>query len=1114
MVLRFKQTVFRVIAALMVVFFSFSANAQVTTASLAGLITEDNTDPIIGASIVATHEPSGTRYSAISNVDGRYSIQGMRVGGPYTVRVSYVGMQPVAFEGITLQLGEIEELNVYLTPGSTELGELVVKGRASKFSAEKTGATTNISNAQILATPTVNRSISDLARISPYANGMSFAGGDGRSTNFTIDGANFNNNFGLSESLPGGGNPISMDAIEEMQVVVAPFDVRQTNFIGGGVNAITKSGTNDFKGTAYVYYTNQDLRGNRIDGQDLGGRVDESKTIYGFTIGGPIVKNKLFFFANYEHEKEPFEVIKYRAREAGQAVDEMTSRTLISDMQRVSDFVKDRYGYNTGSYNNFPGSSTNNKFLARVDWNINDFHKLSLRFNHTKNSTWNAPNGNSSDTGYRLNGTNRVGPMSMAFANAMYSMDNKVTSWAIDFNSRFTDNLSNQLLFTYTDIQDMRGSNSSPFPFIDIMDGYSVAADGTSTPILEPYMSLGYELFTWNNGVKNKIYNVTDNVTWTLGNHRLMGGISFEHQFANNAYMRNGTGYYRFNSVDDFINGAAPESFALTYGWNGEKNPNAQVTFNQLGIYLQDEWNINKNFKLTYGLRLDELMFDNSDLATNKAIYALDFGGQHIDTGKWPASRMQVSPRVGFNWDVLGNKKLRVRGGTGIFTGRLPLVFFTNMPTNAGMVQNSVTYKTSYSNGVPTGAAPQLAQLAVGPNGKLPVTVDEMIEKFGMPTQLSEENHVAGSKIAGVVDDFKMPQVWKSSIALDWQVPVKFPFTLTGEFMYTKNINAVKLDNINIIDPSKWDGGEDANRFAGPDNRLKYPSNFTYVKGKNATMLANTSKGYGYTFNLTANLQPVEMLNIMAAYTHTESKEVSGMPGNDPVSTWQGLITVDGPNFGTVQRSRYVIPDRLIASATWTIPFTFKGLARNTNLSLFYTGYSATGNSFCYTNDMNGDGINNDLIYIPAKGENLNFVNADDAIAFEAFMNQDKYLSSHRGQYAEAYAARAPWVHQFDFRIMEEFEFRVGKTKHAIQLSFDIMNIGNLLNSSWGVQKIATQASNGCRVLKYEGQNAKGEPTYSMQKNANGEYYSQTYDYSFNNSQCWQMQVGLKYIFK
>ncbi|MDE6269701.1 MAG: TonB-dependent receptor, partial [Muribaculaceae bacterium] len=656
MVLSFRQTVFRAMLALIAVFFVLPSVAQVTTASMAGLITENQQEPIIGASIVATHEPSGTRYTAVSNVDGRYSIQGMRVGGPYTVRVSYVGMQPVVFTDIMLQLGEVEELNVYLTPGSTELGEIVVNGRASKFQTEKTGASTNISQAQILATPTVSRSISDLARISPYANGMSFAGGDGRSTNFTVDGANFNNNFGLSDNLPGGGNPISMDAIEEMQVVVSPFDVRQTNFIGGGINAITKSGTNSFKGTAYVYYTNQDLRGNRINGEDLGKRADESKTIYGFTLGGPIIKDKLFFFANYEHESTPNQVIKYRAREnASVPVEGTTSRTLVSDMERVAEHLQSKYGYNPGSFTNFPGDESNNKFLVRLDWNINDHHKLALRFNHTKNMAWVKPNDNSVDVQPRLNGTARVGPMSMAFANSMYSMDNKVTSWALDLNSRFTDNLNNQLLFTYTNIEDMRGSNSSPFPFIDILAGY----DASNNQIFEPYMTAGYELFTWNNGVKNKIYNVTDNLNWTLGSHRLMAGLSFEHQFANNAYMRNGTGYYRYASVDDFINDAAPIGFALTYGWNGVMDPNAQVTFNQVGFYAQDEWNITKHFKLTYGVRFDDLIFDNKDLATNKAIYELDFGGQHIDTGKWPGSRMQISPRVGFNWDPMKDGSLR-----------------------------------------------------------------------------------------------------------------------------------------------------------------------------------------------------------------------------------------------------------------------------------------------------------------------------------------------------------------------------------------------------------------------------------------------------------------------
>lgn len=1112
-------------------------NAQVTTASMAGKVTDASNEPIIGATVQAVHQPSGSRYGTVTNVDGRYSIQGMRTGGPYRVEISYIGYQTVIYKDITLQLGEVYNLNVEMSESSELLNEVIVTAAKTKFTAEKTGATTNISSAQITQLPTVNRSISDIARLSPYANGMSFAGGDGRSTNFTIDGANFNNNFGLSSNLPGGGNPISMDAIEEVQVVVAPFDVRQTNFIGGGINAITKSGTNTFRGTAYTYYRNQDMRGNRINGEDLGARSDESKTTYGFTLGGPIIKNKLFFFVNYEKEKTPGEVIKYRAREDGEEAKGMVSRTLKSDMEKVYNHLKDKYGYDAGSYTSFPADEENTKILARIDWNITDRHRLSLRYNNTKNTAWNAPNGNSSDTGYRLNNTYRVGTQSMAFANSMYSMDNKVQSWATDLNSRFTDKISNQLLFTYTNIEDMRGTNSSPFPFIDIMAG----KDENGNQILEPYMSAGYELFTYNNGVKNKITNITDNFTFFTGNHKLTAGLSYEHQFANNAYMRNGTGYYRYNSLEDFLSGAAPESFALTYGFNGVANPNAQVTFNQLGFYAQDEWDLGNSLKLTYGIRFDNLMFDNDDLQRNDAIYELDFDGQHIDTGKWPDSRWQISPRIGFVWDVFKDKSLKVRGGTGVFTGRLPLVFFTNMPTNASMVQNSVTFKTQYDNGKVVGHDSRLDQLA----GGMITDMNQIIDKFNLPTTI--EKHVAGSKISGVAQDFKMPQVWKSSIAVDYQVPVSFPLTVTGEFMFTKNVNAVTINNINIKNPDEWKynklttvkgaDGKDVTttellhtgmqRFNGADNRMvysyslydnpdknvKYAGDFVHYNGKNAVVLDNTSKGYGYTANITVNAQPVDDLMLMLAYTHTESKEVSGLPGSDPISTWQGLNTIDGSNYVDAQRSQYVVPDKVIASVGYYIPFRHKGLLRGTHLNLFYSGYSSGGYSFCYTNDMNGDGINNDLMYIPKDDSEINFKTEEDRVAFWKFVEQDSYLKNHKGQYAEAYAARAPWVHRFDFRLLEDFEFKIGKTKHCFQLSFDIMNVGNLINSKWGISKTNT-VSNSNRILKYEGVKSATDltPVFSMYK-VNGEYPTKTYDTYQNYSECWKLQVGIRYVF-
>lgn len=1032
---RHLQTLF--LLAVLSFLFVIPTQAQVTTASMSGTVMFQD-EPVIGATVLAVHEPSGTNYGTITNVDGRFSLQGMRTGGPYKVTISYVGYQSAVYSGITLQLGENYNLNVKLKESSETLDEIVITAAKTKFNTEKTGATTNISSSQITSLPTINRSISDIARLSPYASDMSFAGGDGRSTNFTVDGANFNNNFGLSDNLPGGGNPISMDAIEEVQVVIAPFDVRQTNFIGGGINAITKSGTNTFKGSAYTYFQNQNMRGNSIDGEDLGARAKESKTIYGATFGGPIIKNKLFFFANVEVEKQPQQVIKWRARTEGEQPDENNyiSRTTLSDMQKVSDFLRDKYGYDTGSATNFPADEKNLKLLGRIDWNITNGHKLSVRYNYTKNTAWNAPNANSMDggSGSRLYNTSRVGYQSMSFANSMYSQDNKVSSVSADLNSRFSDKISNQLLFTYTDIEDMRGTNSSPFPFIDILAG----KDAEGNQIMEPYMSAGYELFTYNNGVKNKITSVIDNFTYFAGDHKITAGISFEHQLASNAYMRNGTGYYRYSSLDDFLNGAAPETFAWTYGYNGVSDPKAQVTFNQIGFYAQDEWNIRPNVKLTYGIRFDDLIFDNSDLQRNDAIYDLDFGGKHIDTGKWPKSRMQISPRVGFVWDVFKDNSLKVRGGTGIFTGRLPLVFFTNMPTNSNMVQNAVVFGTKYENGIAVSHDSRLDQLA----GGMITNVDDAIKKFGLPTTI--ENPVAGSKISGVKDNFKMPQIWKTSLAVDYQLPTSFPLSVTGEFIYNKNINAVTLENINIKDPSNWE------HFNGADNRLIYPSDYTYVSGKNAVVLTNTSKGHGYTANVTINAQPVEDLNMMLAYTHTESKEISGLPGSDPVSTWQGMLTIDGPNFATVQRSRYVVPDKVIAAVNYNLPFRHKGLLRKTSLNLFYSGYSASGYSFAYTNDMNGDGINNDMMYIPKDDSEIKFKNEADRTAFWNFVDQDSYLKNHKGEYAEAYAARAPWVHRFDLRITEDFSFKAGKTEHHFQLSLDFMNIGNMINSKWG----------------------------------------------------------------
>ncbi len=1098
---------------------SLTAMAQITTSSMAGKVTLDNEngEEVIGATVIAVHEPSGTRYTAVTNTTGRFSINGMRTGGPYEVTVSYIGFQPKTIKGITLQLAETYNLAVWLSEDANELAEVVISGKASKFAAEKTGAATNITSAQITNLPTVSRSITDVTRLSPYGgNGMSFAGADGRTANFTVDGANFNNNFGLSSNLPGGGNPISIDAIEELQVVISPYDVRQTNFIGGGVNAITKSGTNTFKGSAYVYHKNENMQGDAVKRQQIpGAREKAQTTTYGFTLGGPIIKNKLFFFANGEMVKTPTVVNRWRGSTNGVAeVDNYISRTKVSDLEAVSNYVANKYGYDTGSWTSFPADESNYKLLARIDWNITDKHHLALRYNFTKNRYWSSPNATSMDGGTRMSGA-RMSQYSMSFANSMYAGDNKIHTFSIDLNSRLSDNLSNQFLATYSKMQDpVRYTDSAEFPFIDI------TKDGNN------YMALGYELFTWNNAVNNTVWNFKDDVTYYLGAHKIMAGISFEHQMADNQYMRNGTGYYRYNwedgmSVEDLFN-QTPEIFCLTYGYDGETKPAARVQFNRPGFYIQDDWNVNDKFKLTYGLRIDGLFFNNSDLMTNAAIYDLDYDGRHIDTGKWPSNSITFSPRVGFTYDVFGDKSLKIRGGSGLFSGRLPLVFFTNMPTNGGLVQYQaqLNAKTKVWDGKTNAAVKgfenytgtyttdnngnrylDMSQFAGGPMTSI-AQMQEKLFALGYPNHVTPEMGTVPSAVNGVDPDFKMPQVWKTSLAIDYQLPVSFPFSVTVEGIFNKKIHDNCISDWAIPNVGGF------TRFNGVDNRPIYPAGFrTNTK---AFVLENTSKGYGWSANVTVNAQPFDWLSLMAAYTHTVSKEVTGMPGSAAESAFTYVPTVEGPNNIQLHNSQYVTPDRIVASAT------INDKSGN-HYNIIYESWRGGANySFMMVNDMNSDGYNYDAVYIPTDGEVANgefrFVSQDDAQRFMDYVHNDSYLSSHQGEYAEPYSLYSPWVHRIDFGYKHDFKLNVGKTKHTLQLSFDMKNVLNFFNSSWGVAKYLNSAiGSEARILKYEGVDAQGYATFSTPAAINAN--TETFAPSYSVGQCWYASVGVKYFF-
>ena len=1098
-----KQSIKFLLSAFAAMFVGVTAFAQLTTSSLNGLVADASGEPVIGAAVIATHTESGTSYATVTNNEGRYYINGMRAGGPYKVEVSCLGYRTVAFTDVTLQLAESLSLNAKLEDDAQMLSEaIVISNATSKFAAEKTGAATNISNRQIADLPTVSRSITDVTRLSPYGgNGMSFAGADGRTADFTVDGANFNNNFGLNDGLPGGGSPISIDAIEEMQVVISPYDVRQTNFIGGGVNAITKSGTNTFKGSAYIYHRNENMRGDTVEGETVAGARDKDRnTTYGFTLGGPIVKNKLFFFANFEYSKIPTVANRWRGSTDGVGnADANISRTTLEDLEKVSKFLKDKYGYETGSWTDFPANESNMKVLARLDWNINDKNHLALRYNYTLNKAWSSPNSSSMDGGTR-SAYGRTSLYGMSYANSMYSIDNVVHSLSLDLNSRISDNLSNQFLATLSLLNDVRGTDSSDFPFIDIRN------DDGSAPM--PYISAGYELFTWNNAVHNTHIGIKDDITWYGGKHKVTAGINYEYQMADNSYMRNGTGYYRYLSLDDFLNERAPEVVCLTYGYDGEENPAARVQFHKLGLYAQDEWQANENFKLTYGVRFDGLFFDNKDLMTNNAILALNYGVahsaekpdehvdgcRHIDTGKWPNSNISVSPRVGFVWDVLGDKSLKFRGGTGLFSGRLPLVFFTNMPSNSGMVQ----YQAILG---PKGDQVDMSQFA----GKI-LTRKELYNKLvelGYPTTIKPEDGTLPSAISAVDPKFKMPQVWKTSLAIDYAFPTSFPFSVSAEAIYNKTVNGVCLTDWNV---KPVDG---FTRFNGVDNRPIYQKGNYLYTGKSAYVLENTHRGYGWSATASINMEPVKGLYLSAAYTHTASKEITGMPGSNASSVLNYMGTVNGPNDPGLHNSQYVTPDRFFANLSYSDKC-------GNHFGIIYETWRGGDNySYMTQNDINGDGYNYDLIFIPTDEQVANgdfrFVSPEDADRFLDYVHNDKYLSKHQGEYAEAYSVYSPWVHRIDFSYKHDFKVRIGKSVNTLQLSFDLKNALNLFNSNWGVSKYMNPDLGEGRILKYEGVDKEGYATFSTVKAYSGT--TETWQRLHSIGQCWYASVGIRYMF-
>ncbi|ALL05139.1 hypothetical protein AQ505_06305 [Pedobacter sp. PACM 27299] len=1050
-----KSLLFKV-AVIIFAFVGFitNVNAQVTTSNLNGVIA-DAKGPLPGATIVAVHNPTGTRYTASSNTDGRYNFVNINTGGPYTITASYIGYKVEKIEGIYLKLGETFTLKIKMTEGGQELQEVQVVGKNSTvLNSKRTGASTTIGKKQIEEMPTLSRSLSDITRLTPQANGNSFAGANNRFNNITIDGAVNNDVFGLSANGtpggPAGTQPISLDAIQEVQVVVAPYDVTQGSFTGGGVNAITRSGTNTVEGSAYFLGRNQNTIGKSVDGLNTKAS-DFYNTTYGARIGLPIVKNKLFLFTSVE-------ATRIQAPTSFNAGDPRAVLTT-DEAQKISDFVKKEYGYDAGSYGETQNQTQSNKYFARLDWNISDKHQLTLRHNYINAFDDNLSR---STTGFR-------------FGNNGYRFKNSQNVSVLELRSRFNENLSNNLIVGYSRIRDSRAINGQLFPQITINNIGNVSGQS---------VTLGSERSSGANELDQDIFEFTDNLKLFAGKHTFTLGTHNEFFKFRNLFINNINGFYQFNNITDF-NNKIPSRVQAAYSIvPGDDRPAAEFAAAQLGFYFQDEIEVDESFKLTAGLRVDvPLFFDKPAL---NPLVPTTFPG--LNTDQLPSGQILVSPRVGFNWDLSGNRTVQLRGGIGLFTGRVPFVWMANQFTNSGMLYGSVD-----QNNPPAFVPDPNQQSTAGTQGK------------------TYEVNLLASK-------FKLPQVLRYSLGTDIKLPGGVLATIDG--IYSKTVNNVTYSNINIKGQT---GTLPANLSGGQDNRPVYGGkvNSTFT---NVLLLDNTDKGSSYSLSGQLSKSFNFGLSAMVAYTYGKSEDVNSGASSTAYSNWQFLQIVNDPNNAPVSYSNFDLRHRVIGSLSYGINYG-KNKTFGTSISMFYVGKSGSPFTYLYLGDINGDGANqNDLLYVPRNASEIKLVPfyardkdnkviispnsatpAEQWTALDNYISNDPYLSKHRGEYTARNAARMPWEHQFDVRIMQDLGGMIKDTKNRLQLSVDIINFGNLLNKAWGRKYFVPNSAN--TVVNYNTTQAT-DRGFNFKAPSDGLPYSVS---AFDSR--WQAQVGLRYIF-
>jgi hypothetical protein len=1102
-----------VAAAIFSVFCAGAVLAQgVTTGAIAGVVSDSTSGgPLDGARVVAVHGPSGTTYAAATRADGRFTIPGMRVGGPYRVSVSRVGYRQEVQNGVGVTLGVTSDLRFALKQVSVELEAITVTATTGTvFSSQRTGAATTVSTEQLAHLPTISRRVEDLLRLtpqySPMSFGFSFAGQDNRLNNMTIDGSYFNNSFGLA-GQPGdrtGVTPISMDALEQVQVNIAPFDVRQGNFVGAGVNMVTKSGANDFTGSVFYNTRNNDFVGTHAGPNKFNPGTFEYRDI-GVSLGGPIIRNRLFFFASFEDDNQSAPGTTFLANAGGDPVTGTTTRVLAADLDSLSSYLRNSFDYETGPYQGYDFKTPSRRFIARLDYNLNDHNKLSLRYNLLNSVTDQlVSNSSSLGLGCRRNGPSPCSTLNaLNFANSNYAILENIRSIVGEWNSSFGGNKSNNLIVGYNTSDESRKNVDGPwFPEVEILSGST------------NYTTFGFEPFTPNNKLFYHSYQLQDNFTLYLPKHSLTLGVSLEKYHSTNVFNSGAQSIYVYRSLADFYTDAndylanptrtvSPVNlrrFQYRYAnIPGQTEPVQPLDVLYSGAYIQDEWRPIRNLTLTGGLRIDAPKFKNTayDNAVADTMTFRDGSGAPVryTSGALPGVNLLFSPRFGFNYDVAGEQKTQIRGGTGIFTGRPAYVWISNQIGNTGVL-------TGFIQADSTTAYP----FNPDPNHYRPA--DSLIT--GAPA--------ASFQLALTDPKFKFPQLWRSNIAIDQRLP--WGMTATAEYLYSKDVNGIAYINANLPAPQS--------AFRGPDGRPLWtcipplPANCLPARiQKNvsdATVLTN--QGRGYSWNLSGSVERAFQSGLFAkvGYSYGESKNTVDA-GSIASGSWTGNAIAIDPNNPLAAYSQFSPGGRLFAAASYTRDFFGLG---PTSISVYFDGRSAGTASYIFSNDMNGDGATNDLIYIPRNIGEMNFVSntvivgidtarytpAQQAAAWEAYINQDPYLREHRGEYAGRNAILLPKVYRADLSISQDVSRHIAGRANSLQIRLDILNFSNFLNKEWGVsQGLVTN-----RPLTAAGVDVSGASQYRL-ANVGTALISKSFQKLVSTADVWRLQLGVRYGF-